>query len=828
MSAVWLPLLPLLPRALAGPRAAWQEPGQAAPTDALHVEETFRFLQAPQLWVVALVIAPLVALFAWWSYGGLQRLERPTRIVLAVLRALAIAFCLFLLCQPAWQTTLFRKTRNQVHVLVDDSASMQRKDVYQGEQGELLRAALGEAAAGGGAGAGALDSRTRTQLVQAVLEQQGGLLDTLRETHDVRLFRAWKKPAPIKSLGELTAQGNRTQLGDALDLHLGSAGGVNLDAVILVSDGRNNDGLDPAEVAAKYGVRGIPVHTVGVGDAEPPRNAWLVGPPGPKEALREEEVAFDVTVRAEGLPGKSARVELAGSRDGGPFVPLAHSASDLPADGEARKVRLHHAFPEAGDWTLRFSVAPLEEESQVDDNQDIRFLRVNDERVRVLYIEERPRWEYRYIKNALKRVDPSIRMQAVLFEASPKFVQEHSDELSPLHDVPRTEKELLQYHVVLLGDVSPERIAPTEEGIRAWLEMLVRFVEFGGGAGFLFGDAAMPERYRNTPLQDLLPVVLEDPFLLQQNRPRRDVEFRGVLENPLQPHDIVLLQRDPAMNRRLWEDGLPGFRVYHPVQRARPGASVLLRHPTDENRYGRRPLFTVGPHPRGTTFFAATDETWVWRNPYGEAYMDTFWRNVVRHLASGRLQRRNDLLELSLDRLVLETGDKVRVSLRMFAEELRPSALPEQTIFLRNAAGATERRTLRAVPGEAGVFQASFTMAEPGSFGFLLFANDNTADTVLAREDVQVRIPDKEMAQSSQDAEALRRIAAAGSGADQKGRYVPLAAAAELAAEFTGRRAFENREETRIRPIWDQTWSLLVLLAFLATEWILRKRARLV
>jgi hypothetical protein len=126
-------------------------------------------------------------------------------------------------------------------------------------------------------------------------------------------------------------------------------------------------------------------------------------------------------------------------------------------------------------------------------------------------------------------------MQAVLFDASPKFVQEHSDELPPLKDIPRTEKELLQYHVVLIGDLAPERIAPTEEGVRSWLEMLVRFVEFGGGVGFLYGPQAMPERYRNTPLQDLLPVVLEDRVWLSQNKAPRDRLFRPVLENPLQP-----------------------------------------------------------------------------------------------------------------------------------------------------------------------------------------------------------------------------------------------------------------------------------------------------
>ena len=167
-------------------------------------------------------------------------------------------------------------------------------------------------------------------------------------------------------------------------------------------------------------MRGITIHTVGVGDPEPPRNAWLVGPPGPKEALREEQVGFDVTVRAEGLAGERARVELRGSKDGGPFRTLATANDVLPPQGESAKIRITHAFDEAGDWTLKFSLAPLEEESQLDDNEDIRFLRVNDERIRVLFLDDKPRWEYRYVKNALKRVDPSIDMRADRPDATPR------------------------------------------------------------------------------------------------------------------------------------------------------------------------------------------------------------------------------------------------------------------------------------------------------------------------------------------------------------------------------------------------------------------------
>jgi hypothetical protein len=780
----------------------------------------FRFLAMPPLWVLALVILPATVAFAWWAYSGLHRLERPTRIVLSSLRWLAVVICVVLLFQPAFETTKYRKTRNQVHVLIDDSASMARKDRYPAPaQNESLAAWIP---------AQNIGEETRADLVQRVLEDPKGLLPQLRETHDVRLFRVDGKPTAIRSISELTARGNRTAIGNGLDLHLQSATGANLDAVIVVSDGRNNAGLDPVDVASNYGQRGIAVHTIGVGDPEPPRNAWLVGPPGPKEALREEQVSFDVTLRAEGLAGERARVELHGSLDGGAFVPLATANDILPAPGESTKVRVVHAFDEAGDWTLKFSLAPLNEESQLDDNEDIRFLRVNDERIRVLFIDDKPRWEYRYVKNALKRVDPSIEMQAVLFDASPRFEQEHSKDLRPLKDLPRSRKEMLEYHVILLGDVPPERIAPTEEGRRDWLNLLVQFVEFGGGAGFLFGDAAMPERYRNTVLQDLLPVVLEDPTWLANNKPPRDKSFRARLENPLSPHEILLLQRDPAFNRRLWEQGLPGFYVYHPVQRAKPGATVLLRHPNDRNAYGNRPLAVVSPFPRGTTFFLATDETWRWRDPYAELYMDAFWRNVVRHLARGRLERRNDLLDLTLDKTLAETGDRVRVQLRVHDNELQPAVSNEQPIFLRDADNKTQKRILRSVPGEPGLYQSSFTMAEAGAFSFLVFANENPADAVLAREDVLVRIPDQELADSSQDADTLRRIAEASHGIDNSGRYVFLGDATSLVTDFKGRKSYETREDTMTRPVWDTGWSLLLVLIVLGLEWLLRKRARLI
>ncbi|MHC4814512.1 MAG: hypothetical protein ACYTGW_11600 [Planctomycetota bacterium] len=789
-----------------------QDPAETA----VQTERKLEFLNMPELWIVGLVILPLTVAFAWWSYGGARRLEPRIRLVLSLLRGLTILVCLLAISQPIFELIQYTNLQTQVHVLVDDSASMQRRDTYPDEdqQEALMDAAQVQN----------LANFSRSDLVQRVLQRPDGLLKKLRENHDVRLFRFVRKPLPVRDLSELTGKGPRTPLGDALDLHLAAFGAAELEAVILVSDGRNNAGLPPVEVAGKYRAADLPIFTVGVGDPNPPRNVRIIGPPGPKEALREEEIVFDVNLVAEGLNRRVVTVTLEASREGGPYVPVQSSPATLGRDNEPVRVRLHHAFTDPGDYTLRFRSSSFPEETSLEDNVDTRFLRVNDEHVRVLYIDDVPRWEYRYLERGLKRVDPSIEMQAYMFDASRDFHQEHSDNLTNLIDIPRTRKEMFEYHVILIGDVPPEKLGNTEEQRNDWLQLLMEFVEFGGGVGMLWGQEAMPSRYRGTPLEDLLPVVLEDQFELKRIKLDRTKEFRPVLDNPAHPHEISLLRPERRTNQRLWEEDLAALVMYYPVQQVKAGAEAILRHPTDVNRFGKRVIAATGFYPRGRTFFIATDETWRWRKYYGELFHDRFWRNVVRYLAQNRLRRRDDRVELRLSKVVAETGEPIHIHLEVQDEELAPSTESEAVVFIRRADTAPERRTLRVVPGEPGTYKGSFTLDRPASVSVLVFEADNPQDKILAREDVLIEIPDREMSHSSQDQKTLTAIAERSKG----GRYVFLGDVHELIPEFLDRKPLEQEINRQTEPIWDQAWVLFLVLALLSAEWLLRKWARLV
>jgi len=254
------------------------------------------------------------------------------------------------------------------------------------------------------------------------------------------------------------------------------------------------------------------------------------------------------------------------------------------------------------------------------------------DRLKVLYLEDTPRWEYRYVKNGLVR-QPDVALQCVLYGASTDFRQEASAGLPALKTMPIPREELFAYDVVLIGDVPPERIDRLTAPAIAWMQLLADFVEAGGGVGFLAGERACPDSYRGTPFEKLLPVELE-PKRAPGAEPAAKRGFHPQLVEP--EHEITELQGDPEKSAALWRHGFPSLMSYLPVARARDQADVLLVHPTDRNEHGPRVIAAAAKYGKGRTFFIATDETWRWRKPYGEKYQDRFWLNVVRYLGQGK------------------------------------------------------------------------------------------------------------------------------------------------------------------------------------------------
>ena len=105
---------------------------------------------------------------------------------------------------------------------------------------------------------------------------------------------------------------------------------------------------------------------------------------------------------------------------------------------------LSSQFDKAGDYTLTATVAPAVGEVNLSNNS-IKFnLRVLNTRVRVLYVEGKPRWEYRFLKERLIRATNDIEAQCWLAEADRQFEQEHSATTTALRAVPNGRRNFIR------------------------------------------------------------------------------------------------------------------------------------------------------------------------------------------------------------------------------------------------------------------------------------------------------------------------------------------------------------------------------------------------
>ncbi|HEY1883114.1 MAG TPA: VWA domain-containing protein [Candidatus Cybelea sp.] len=170
-----------------------------------------------------------------------------------------------------------------VFICIDTSGSMSSTDVFP------TRAAASKAAARAFIG----ESPPGTKIGVIAFAGAAGVVVPLSADHQ----------AVIAGLDEIPAPNGATAIGDALAMAARQLPPRGHRVVILITDGVNNSGTDPAEVAQYLGAHHIPIYTVGIGTP----NGGLI--PGTNQEATIDEEALRSYAGASG--GAYARVENA-------------------------------------------------------------------------------------------------------------------------------------------------------------------------------------------------------------------------------------------------------------------------------------------------------------------------------------------------------------------------------------------------------------------------------------------------------------------------------------------------------------------------------------
>jgi hypothetical protein len=621
------------------------------------------FTHTPASVAVAVALVLIVAGLACmaWRRSG----YRTAVGLLEALRLLIAIGIALTLNQPEWRELFKPESKPTLAVLVDASRSMETSDVSDpGNPGAELR------------------SRA---------EQAKPLTD----------LAAWKEIAqrmdvvvePFSSTGQPPEEG--TDLNAAL---LQTAEQQpRLHAVVLLSDGDWNTGEPPAQAATRLRMRGVPVFAV---------------PLGSETRLPDVDLtSFDVPTFA--IAGKPLRVpftiESSLPRDEAAIVEMKSSTGEvitksvvIPAMSRLQDV-ITWKPEKPGELKLTLTVPKTGQERLLDNNTVEAPLAIRKEQLRVLLIESFPRWEYRYLRNALER-DPGVQVNCLLLHPD---LGKTGAGRGYLAAFPKDD-ELAKYDVVFLGDVGTDKGQLTTEQCGA-LQKLVR--DQAAGLVFMPGLRGHEGSLQGTALGELLPVVWDD------TQPRgwgTSAPGRFALTETGVRSLLTKLEDSEEASARVWQT-LPGFQWYAPAVRAKAGTEILATHGTETNRFGRVPLIVTKTHGAGKILFMGTDGAWRWRKGVEDKYHYRFWGQVVRWMAYQRNMSQGEKMRLfySPDRPTAGTVLTLNVNVTSLGgEPLRDGVVVAQ---ITAPSGRTASVRLPSAGENAwGLFTGVFTPPEPG------------------------------------------------------------------------------------------------------------------
>ena len=586
--------------------------------------------------------------------------------------------------------------------------------------------------------------------------------------------------------------------------------------VVLFTDGQHNiEGASPLTMAGQLKDRGIAVHVVGLGSAEASRDLAVLKIDSPESVYPDAELAGDVIIHDGMDPGKpftirierEGRVEwqkefvTAGTRRKLPFAfPIEEivKAAQAVQNRDIRYANLPLEF--------RVVIPPIEGESKDDNNVGTLRVNVVTQKPKILLIDSRPRWEFRYLRNLLER-DKRWEVNTILGRwagGNPtlgprgngpgKFPGNANDVLA--------RKLLFGYQLIIMGDVARTAFVPKE------LFWLKQFVQVNGG-GMIFIDGRMEKlsNFSRTPVYDLLPVKLAAAGQTELRSLGTRLRFRGGggKKGPL------MLDDDTAANLRIWND-LPGPR-WVARSESLPGTETLLDVVDGETVV---PGLVFRRYGAGRVLYSAFDESWRWRLNVGDLHHQQYWNQIAKWIMEPPFAVQDRYIALDSGPHSYEVGETAIIKVRIIDEKLAAQPnLKVEAVIMR------EGRVFGVVPlendPESLTFRGETAPLEPGDYEVRVriagvpegVIKASTAFTVSSN-------PFGELGRLSCDELLLRQIAKESGG--QYYREEDMTRLIDVLGP-----ASDRREIIRETQLWQSYWWFVPIMLLLAAEWILRR-----
>lgn len=809
------------------------------------------------LWTLGL--AALFALTLWVSLRDARFLNRGYRIVLSALRLTVLGLLVFILVNPRLRTQTTQIQKSRIGILVDTSSSMAFPSIDKPNKNSTLSD-------------DGLDRATAAK--QALLDS--GLLDKLSKTHAVSVYTFNSKlngPVAIvtdqqtnfaavssaetgqsnendtttdgstvvslddasdndaqqkKRWDELLAPtGSETRLGESLNELVGQLAGRTLSGIVVLTDGRNNAGLDITAAKLRAERSQTKLLTVGIGSEDPSVNLRLASIQSPTDVHRGDPFDLSVTLQSSGVINQSGTVTLfqqSGSGKGEDRREVQKQPFEIGEGGLPVELTFSQQISVPGEYEY-VAVAKLDDESVQElsdtDNQRLRSIEVTDRKMKVLVISSGPMRDYQFVRNTLYRhsgIESDVWLQTVRKE-DVGFVSQEAEKL--LTSFPKTEADLFEYDVIVAFDANWKMLSTQQqEYLNRWVD------EHSGGIVFVAGELFTPELAADSDqLRDisvLYPVVL-NRMLADLKITQRSDKAWPIELTPEGKASSFLRISDAAGKESadVWEsfDGI--YRSY-PVRSLRDGATILARYgnPRARTQDGQPPFIASQFYGKGRTVFVSSAETWRLRSISAEGHQ-RFWTNMIREVGQGRRSRGQSRGLLLLDRTELSPGQTLTIRAQLYDARMQPLQRESVPVAIADSNGRSVGMPNQLQPDSRrpGQYTATF---RPGAAGEYKLTIPVPESSDVLSDSIQVSLPDLEAENPAQNVKLLTSLSA-----ETGGRYLNLEQAIATLPDLLPDRSEPFVIDEQLKTLWDRSWLMYLIIGLLCVEWAIRKLVRL-
>jgi len=684
---------------------------------------------------------------------------------LIVLRATAYALLCLVLASPVWNRTRHDPQRARIAVVVDESASMSNSDAAGGpSRADAARTTLG-----------ALREALRGAPVDLEVVPFATAAGAAR-TPEEYLASAPAATGPATDvLGALATSSDRSR-------------GQNLQALVLLSDGRpTQGGLDPAGWNAV-----VPVFAIGFGDSLAGRDLAIGRCDYAPVAYVESQADVEVRVENSGCRGQSTLLRLRqGDRD------VFSRRVTFDQERGRVSVRIPLEFRTPGRERYKLVLDPLPGERTERNNSREISIEVLQNRIRVLLVAARPDWDTAFWARTLAE-DPNVRATVVTRDAQGAWRTAEA----AMFQWPQGAGWVKDYDLYVLGS------AAGGPGAEVWREIATA-VERGRGVAVLGArDGVLGDAAAFDALARVLPVSRGRARSPQFGQSLARLAPQG-RHHPVTAALLVLADAAGGL------PSLPPLLGQFPDLATKPGALTLL---VSEGS-AAAPLVVAARAGEGSAVVLNGFPMWRWGLSENETVRTAaagFVSGTVRWLVQPR-----DLAPVTLltPKPVYESGENVDLRAHVLDAQMAPQAGASVHVDVRRVEdpAPVANAVLEPRAGQAGEYAAAMPGLGPGEYEAEATATAGGREVGRARTRFTVDAYSTEFADVRQDVDFLREIAARSGGRyGGPGDVAAIAQALPRAA-----RDIVVRSEVEI---WNTTPLFVLFVLVLGAEWLLRKR----